>query len=117
MMEKNGCENCNQCCKHVVVEIDTPKNKDDYNEILWFLCHENMWVYVDEDSDWNLEIKSPCKYLKDNRCSIYEERPETCRDYTAEECELHGEGEYYTHMFKTREEFLKYMEENNIKFE
>ena len=26
--------------------------------------------------------KGVCRFLKDNRCSIYKERPESCRDYT-----------------------------------
>ena len=111
------CGHCNLCCKHIVIELDTPENKEDYHEILWFLCHKNIKVYIGDEGDWNAEINNECKYLKDSRCSIYEERPDICRGYEPDECELHGEGEYYKKMFESRDDFLKYMEENNIKFD
>ena len=84
---------------------------------MWLLCHKNIKVYFDEDGDWNAEVMNECKHLEDGRCSVYEDRPAFCRRHSPEDCELHGEGEYYEKMFETREDFLKYMEENNIKFD
>lgn len=111
---KKECENCNMCCKHVIFELQKPANKEDYDEIIWFLSHKGIKVYIDEEGGWNAEARNECKYLKDGKCSIYNERPQICRDYDPEDCELHGEGEYYARMFETPEEFIKYMEENNM---
>ena len=63
---KDLCEGCTLCCEHVTVEFDTPENKEDYEEIMWMLMHENVCVFIDEDG-WNVEFKTRCKYLNENR--------------------------------------------------
>jgi len=69
------------CCRYFALEIDRPVTPRDYDQIRWFLVHENVSVWV-QDSAWHLEVGNRCKYLKsDNRCGEYETRPEVCREY------------------------------------
>jgi len=39
-----------------------------------------MSIIKDEDMTV-LRFKAPCKFLQDKRCTIYEERPEICRNF------------------------------------
>jgi len=77
------CVSCKaECCKSVTVEINTPKTKQDFDEVKWFILHENVMVYIDHDKNWNVEFVTKCKSLgPDNRCLIYEIRPAICRLY------------------------------------
>ncbi len=38
-------------------------------------------TYTNLDEDGDLTLCSPCPMLKNKSCSIYEERPDTCRTY------------------------------------
>ena len=100
MVEKN-CKSCDgACCKYVAMEVDCPENLEDFENIKWYVIHENVQVYVEEDGTWNVEFLTPCKYLmEDRKCSIHEvfaensevKRPKICRDFTTEECPHHNE--------------------------
>ncbi len=89
------CQNCNgKCCKHIALEIDTPKTKEDFENIRWFVAHKNVNVYVDEDGAWHVEFLTPCKFLgKNNLCKIYGQRPEICKEYDQNECVFHNDYE------------------------
>ena len=40
MMRYKNCEGCDaKCCKHVAVEIDEPEEKEDFENIKWYVCH------------------------------------------------------------------------------
>ena len=110
MSEEKTCDECKGgCCKHVIVEIDVPEEIEDFEEIKWFVAHENVQVYVDEDYTWNLEFLTPCKFLNDsNKCNIYEKRPDVCRDYSQEECPFHNKYEE-TYAFKSIEDVEDYI--------
>ena len=61
----NQCEHCNAyCCNG-----DGPVFLTD-NEMKQLGC--------------NKALNTPCKYLNKNKCSIYNERPQMCRDYPLE---------------------------------
>ena len=78
--------------------------------------HENIIVGIDNENEWYIEFKTKCKALQDDgKCSIYELRPQICRDYDPEECERNGEGSVWKHKFENREDFLKYLEKANPK--
>lgn len=117
ILENNAvCSLCGKCCKHVALEIDTPKTKEDYEYLLWYLLHENVYVSVeDDDGNWAIEFSTRCKWLgADNKCTNYSERPSVCSEYTPDDCMHHGEGEAEKYFFKTREELLAYIKEKNI---
>ncbi len=110
------CERCGECCKHVAVPIDKPEDNDDYHNILWYLYHEKVQVFVDDEDDWYIEFSTRCSALdKNNRCRVYDKRPNICREYSPESCVKHGEGEPYKYLFKTPDEFIKFLEKKKIK--
>lgn len=108
-MSKFKCEHCGKCCNHVTVEIDKPEDKEDFEEIKWFVLHKNVSVFIDDDGEWNVQFITPCKARKDNKCEIHTKRPSICKDYDPEECEFNGEGEYYEIMFTKPSEVEDYM--------
>jgi uncharacterized protein len=83
-----------KCCRYVAIVIDTPRSKNEFENIRWFVSHENVFVSKDQDNDWLLEFMTPCKHLKNNLCAIYENRPEICRDYDPNDCERKHDGGY-----------------------
>ncbi len=88
------CEHCTGlCCRYVALPIETPENRQDFDDIRWYLVHEGMSVFI-EDGDWFLNIQSTCRHLQpDQRCRIYHTRPRICREYSVENCDYHS-GDY-----------------------
>ena len=108
---KKLCKNCTKCCEYICISIDKPTTKTAIDEIIWFLLHENIEVFIDNNNDWTVEIKTKCKALtkKNGHCKIYKQRPEVCKEHDHEECEHHNKDPYYKERFKTREEFLEFV--------
>lgn len=110
------CKKCGGCCKHVAIEIDKPKTKEDHNDILWYLLHENVKVFI-EEKEWFIEFKAKCKALdEENNCKFYEERPKICRAYDSEECVNNGEDDEDYVEFNSADEFLEYMKKQGIDY-
>ena len=84
------CSRCTAiCCRYFALQIDTPKAPSDYDDIRWYLMHENVHIFI-EDGLWYLAIQTRCQNLgQDNRCGVYEDRPRICRDYSTENCDFH----------------------------
>lgn len=82
------CDHCTaKCCKYFALPIDKPTDRKDFDYIRWFLLHERAAVFT-EDGTWYLLVYTQCRHLQpDNRCGIYETRPEICREYTTDACE------------------------------
>lgn len=118
MAKKNLCDECNGlCCRYFALPIDTPKDKGDYDDIRWFLCHKDVTVFV-EDGDWYINIKNKCRHLsgKENRCKMYSNRPRICRGYRHASCDyIEGEYDYELHFTndKEMEEYIKVKYSNN----
>ncbi len=104
------CDYCPaKCCKYFALPIETPTERADFDFIRWYLLHERATVFT-EDSTWYLLVHTACKHLQpDNRCGIYDERPQICRDYTTENCEYIDDWTY-DHYFETPEQIAEYME-------
>lgn len=110
------CDQCSAlCCRYFVLEIDKPETRRQYDDVRWYLVHENTFVFI-EKKKWYLGIYSRCKHLQDdNRCGIYHKRPQICRDYSTENCDYHG-GEYdWSVLFSSAEQLEKYAEEKFAK--
>ena len=103
--EQDKCENCGRCCNHIAIELDKPEDFDEFTEIIWYLMHKNIIVGIDHEDDWYIEIKTECKARIDEKCTIYELRPNICREYNTDGCELHGDGSSWKHEWKSREDF------------
>ena len=107
---KNPCEGCIKCCSYVVTEIDKPVDKDDFENIRWYLVHKNVSVFIDHDDSWNLEFSTPCEKLDEKGwCSIYEKRPQICRNHKSDDCERNGDYLPYKILFKNIDEFEDWM--------
>jgi len=103
------CQKCGaKCCRYVALEIDKPKKKSDFQNIRWYVAHSGVWVYVD-DGEWHLAFDAVCDHLdENNRCTIYDERPDICRQYSGDTCE--GTGDLsHQHEFHTVEEVEEYL--------
>lgn len=120
MVAKNLCNKCKGlCCRYFALPIETPEDADDFDDIRWYLCHENVSVFV-EDDDWYINIDSNCRHLSesDYRCEIYSKRPSICRKYSYKDCDLiEGDYGYELHFTddKQMEEYIKIKFGNNIK--
>jgi Fe-S-cluster containining protein len=88
------CEHCTAaCCRYVALPIETPTERSDFDDIRWYLLHENISVFV-EDGDWYISMQTSCRHIApDGRCLIYPRRPRICRKYTTENCDYHS-GDY-----------------------
>jgi uncharacterized protein len=54
------CRECEaKCCKYFALQIDTPKRKSDFENIRWYLAHENVSVFVDKRK-WFLNVDNKC---------------------------------------------------------
>jgi uncharacterized protein len=98
-----------KCCRYVALVIDTPRTKNDFENIRWFVSHEKVAVSKDQENDWLLEFETPCKHLKNNLCEIYENRPEICRCYDPDDCERKYDGGYAKIRFTAPEEVEQFV--------
>jgi Fe-S-cluster containining protein len=106
------CDSCaGLCCRYFALPLDNPETAKDYDHIRWYLCHENVVVFI-EKKEWYIAILNRCKHLQaDNRCGIYEIRPRVCRSYSTDNCDFHG-GEYdFDVLFTSAEQLRTYAEE------
>ena len=107
---KDYCRGCRStCCRYFTVPLETPEDADDFDAMRWYILHEGVSIYVDDEGDWYVNVDAPCRALADdNRCRIYDARPDVCRDHTDEACEEHG-GEYdFREHFRNEEALMAY---------
>ncbi|MFQ5734421.1 MAG: YkgJ family cysteine cluster protein [Planctomycetaceae bacterium] len=104
------CEHCTgKCCRYFALPIDTPKIREDFDHIRWYMIHGRVSIFVDE-ATWYLMVHADCRHLlDDNRCGIYEDRPQICRDYTTVDCEYDDDA-CYEKFFETPEQIWEYAE-------
>jgi len=103
------CRECGgKCCQYFCFQIDEPDSFEEFDDIRWFLLHENITVHIDE-GDWYISIANRCRALEeDGRCAIYDDRPLICRRYSMETCDFTG-GDYgYEEHFQTPEDIEAY---------
>ncbi len=112
------CDKCaGLCCRYFALPIETPEDKEDYDDVMWYLCHKDVTVFV-EEGDWYINLNNKCKHLleKDYRCKIYNKRPRICKGYSIRDCDFtEGEYDYELHFIsaKQMEEYIKIKFGNN----
>ena len=110
-----ACVKCNgMCCRYFALPLDNPEDWSDYDDIRWYLAHENVTVFV-EEGQWYLNVNNKCRYLSetDYRCQMYDMRPKICRAYNTDGCDLTGCGYDYELHFTSDKQMEEYM---RIKF-
>ena len=108
---KSPCSYCpGKCCRYFALPIDTPESQKEYDNMRWYLLHERAAIFVD-DGTWYLLVYSPCNFLdkETNLCSIYETRPNICREYSSDECE-YEDYLVYDQYFELPEQVEEYAE-------
>jgi len=105
------CLSCALCCTYVAVEIDAPISVRAATDILWYLYHGGVSIYVD-DEGWMVQIDTRCRHLgDDNKCGIYETRPPMCRTYSEKTCEVNADEVGTT--FHNPAEYLDYLKQHH----
>jgi Fe-S-cluster containining protein len=105
------CARCagSTCCTYVTQQIPGPRSKADFDHLLWQVAHGGLEVFRDR-SGWYLLIPGRCEHLRaDGGCAIYESRPQVCRAYSNDWCELdEPASRHFRHHFRRYEELLEY---------
>jgi len=110
------CADCTQCCEYISLEIDKPVDLTDVDHIVWYLIHENVWVWVDEEDDWFVQFNTPCEKLEDSgRCNWYAHRPKICQDYKQAECPKYTRSMAEKYLFKNEDDFLEWLAHHRSK--
>lgn len=108
---ENKCISCkgSTCCTYITQQIDTPRSKRDFSDLLWQVSHDHVSVFKDEGI-WYLLVEGRCTHLQpDGGCGIYETRPHVCRKHSNEYCEFDAPREEgFDLYFHTYDDLLKY---------
>lgn len=106
------CTECGRCCTYVGVGVNAPSRPRWATDILWYLYHENVYVYVDGDGEWSVHFETRCRNLgADLRCGVYAERPHICRAFDNRTCEV-NDAAHDTLTFREPAEFVTWLREN-----
>lgn len=116
---KHPCHGCSKCCLYVAVEIDSPTAMQDYDNVIWYLYHDQVSVFVDFEGQWFVQFDSRCQNLTpEGLCGIYSTRPAICKDFDWKECEQHmtpDEGPPDKWLFRSADEFQAWFKKQRPK--
>lgn len=105
------CTECGRCCTYVGVGINAPNSPRHATDVLWYLYHENVYVYVDGEGEWSVHFETRCRNLgPDLRCAVYVDRPHICRGFDNRTCEVNDPA-HDTLTFREPREFLDWLQE------
>ncbi len=75
------CTQCANCCKGLSV-VPKPSDIKRLSQGLGLDFYEFKTKYLKKDFEGDLAFRQrPCPFLKSDKCSVYEHRPDTCRSY------------------------------------
>jgi Fe-S-cluster containining protein len=64
-----------------------------------------------------VQFDTTCNALThDERCGVYESRPQLCRDYTLDECVRHNEEPPEKHVFRTPQDLQNFLDRRGIEW-
>jgi Fe-S-cluster containining protein len=78
------CTSCGRCCKELRPRLS---KKDQRRRAIRLglsveQLKEKYLRYEDSDDEQGWRIKgTPCPFHRENKCTVYEDRPQNCRDY------------------------------------
>jgi len=78
--QQRKCLECRQCCEYLQVPVTMLSM-----EVIDFFLFRGEQMFINSNNGvLTLRIYKPCQYLTENGCSIYENRPEICRNFMCE---------------------------------
>lgn len=118
-IQESLCDRCaSLCCKYITLEIDKPATKRQHDDVRWYLLHEGITLLI-EKGRWLIKVPTRCAALnEDGLCSIYENRPKTCREYSTENCDYYTEYENWDTDYaeiESPEDYDKYLQSRKRK--
>jgi Fe-S-cluster containining protein len=115
--EKTTVKDCGDCaalcCHDLSVEITRPRTRDEIESLKWQLYYDTVGIYI-RSRRWHMVVKGRCKYLDDrNLCTIYDRRPDVCREHMPPDCERFEE--WYDILFTKPGEIEDYLNKSKKK--
>jgi Fe-S-cluster containining protein len=105
------CTDCGRCCTYVGVGINPPTSPRYATDVLWYLYHHGVYVYVDGEGEWSVHFEARCRNLgPDLRCGVYVDRPHICRTFDNRTCEVNDPVQD-SRTFREPVEFLEWLRE------
>ncbi len=108
------CKKCNaRCCRYYCFQIDSPDTFEEFDNIRWYLMHDNTTVHIDLAGDWYIKVDNRCKNLVEppgggHACKDYANRAFVCRQLSPARCDF-ARGHYsYEELFTTPQELEVY---------
>ena len=93
------------------VGINPPTSPRYATDVLWYLYHEGVYVYVDGEGEWSVHFEARCRNLgPDLRCGVYVDRPHICRTFDNRTCEV-NDPVHDSLTFREPAEFLEWLRE------
>jgi Fe-S-cluster containining protein len=106
------CTECGRCCTYVGVGINAPSRPRYATDILWYLYHEGVYVYVDGEGEWSVHFETRCRNLgHDLLCRVYADRPHICRSFDNRTCDA-NDPVHRALTFREPAEFLAWLRVN-----
>jgi Fe-S-cluster containining protein len=104
------CQYCTaKCCRYFALPIETPESFEDFEYLRWYMLHGRATIFTEDDT-WYLLVYNECDHLQsDNRCGIYDTRPQICRDYSTDKCEYDDDWTYDRY-FETSAQMVEFTE-------
>jgi hypothetical protein len=91
----------------------SPKTKLDRENLVWQMHFVNTKFFIRARKWYELSL-GDCRYLDGkDRCTVYERRPDVCRNHNPPECERYGD--IFDVMFDTPEDLLAHFQKTRDK--
>jgi Fe-S-cluster containining protein len=104
-----ACTECGRCCTYVGIGINPPTSARHATDVLWYLYHEGVYVYVDGEGEWSVHFEARCRNLGDDLlCRIYVDRPHICRGFDSRSCEVNDQ-DHRSLTFREPAQFLAWL--------
>jgi uncharacterized protein len=104
------CNYCTaKCCRYFALPIELPETHEEWEYVRWYLLHQGATIFKEDDT-WYLLVHAVCNHLQsDNRCGIYDTRPQICRDYSTKDCEYEDDWLYEQYL-EVAQQVVEYAE-------
>jgi Fe-S-cluster containining protein len=103
------CADCPaKCCHKLLIPFNKPKDDGEIDYYRWHVQYDTVSIAI-RSHRWYVVVDGRCMYLDDdNLCTIYDDRPDTCRDHNPPDCEHYGD--WYDELIETPEELDAWFE-------